>query len=403
MDKIDIRIKEIVNTNLQESLRYQMTIKKALKQENIKKYKHKKIVHTMISIIIGICVTAGVVFASSAIYEKVWKEPKKYESYDEFMNDYLETVKEPELTEEDKEEAVNEQQAKEKALNLLKNLGYENIEIARIELDKTSYIQEELVYIIKTSTNPNSGFYITINAKNGKILGYQNFDILKTPVDVDKITEDEAKKIAEDICNEFEIKKGDYQLKKISEVPFCYNNQPTNTWNVTYCKVYDGAFNQFERFEVSFFVKDGVKKIQGAGIANENVNFTNNPIVISEEEAIKIAEEENKKITDNKIVYTHAAIQIRQINSFIYAQEQSDGKNTVITEKLDEYGNKITYPQYEITQNTARKVWAVKFDYEIGEPDPNNEYKYWSRLYFVDTTTGEVIGGSWGRRGDDMT
>lgn len=403
MDNFDIKIENTLNINLQEPLKYEMTIKKALSKENVKKYKHKKIVHTCISTIIGMFLTVGVVFASSTVYQKIWVEPKKYETYDEYMNDYINSVKQPEVTSEDKEEAVNEEQAKEKAIQILDKMGYKNEKVAKVELTKNSVLEDELLYNIKTKINANSGFEIIINAKNGKILSCMNLDLGKEPIETDKLTEEEVRNYSASIYSIFRLKEGEYKIKNINEVPFCYNSRPTKFWKVMYCKVYDGAFNYFERFEISFLVKDGVMQIQGASIANQDVNFENNPIVISKEDAIKIAEETDRKITDNKIVYTATAIQIRKMNSFIYEQEKNGEKSEFFNKGINKEGEEVKYPKYAIFDNTARKVWAIKFDYEIGEPDPDNEYKYWSKLYFVDTTTGEIIGGSLGRRGDDMT
>lgn len=404
MENIEDRIKSIVNKNIQEPMKYDLTIKKALDKDKIKNYRHKQILHTIISSIIGIFMTVGVVFASTTMYEKVWIEPKKYESYEEFKTDYINSIKDNlVVTQEDKEEAVNEEQASEKALEFLKQIGYENEKVVSTKLTKNEVLEDELLYTIKTNKDANSGFYITMNAKNGKVQGFMNSDLGKVQIEADTLTEDEAKEYVEKIYNLFNLRPGEYKLKEIKEVPFCYNSIPTRFWNVTYCKIYDGAFNRFERFEIAFLVKNGKMQIHQVGITNENVGFENNPIEISKDEAIEIAKEQNSKITDNKIVYTAAVIQIREMNAFVYEQEQSAGVNTNLNKEIQEDGTELSYPQYAILENKARKVWAVKFDFEIGEVDPNNEYKYWSRLYFVDTTTGEVIGGSWGRRGDDMT
>ena len=120
------------------------------------------------------------------------------------------------------------------------------------------------------------------------------------------------------------------------------------------------------------------KLLYSVYIKNENVEFSNNEIIISKEEAKKIALEEDKKITDNEVYFTITNLEIRQVNSWIYLLEQNGGK----------------YPDFKQEKLKDGKVWTVNIHYKQGEPDPDNDKKYNSKSIFVDVTTGEVVGGA---------
>ena len=172
------------------------------------------------------------------------------------------------------------------------------------------------------------------------------------------------------------------------------SNEVVKKWNVTYYKVYGEALNQFERVEISFAIVDNQLKVYSAFIANENVEYKDNPVEITKEKAEQIALEQDKKITDNEVDWIITKQQIRQINSWIYLLEKNGGKYPEFKEEKQADGSTVRYNEYQTVQNIARKVWSVNIHYKQGEPDPNNEKKYNSKSIFVDVTTGEVIGGS---------
>ena len=340
--------------------------------------------------------TASVVLAGSIVYEKVFKEPKKYESYEEVIQDIKESQGSQEVTKEDEEKAVNIEEAIVEANKFLNKLGIKNQEFVTKELKKNYIMGAELVYYFTTDTNLNKGIHVGINAKNGKCISFQNNNLSHSGFQPDRISKEEAIKRANEIYKLFDLKENEYKINEVSEPP-CYfpdNEGNSAEWRVTYYKVYGEALNQFERVQVMFTVTNGELKVYSAFIANENVEYKDNPVEITKEDAEKIALEQDKKITNNEVDWITTKQQIRQINSWIYLLEKNGGKYPELKEEKQEDGSTVTYHEYETVQNIARKVWTVNIHYKQGEPDPSDEKKYNAKSIFVDVTTGEVIGGS---------
>lgn len=340
--------------------------------------------------------TASVVFAGTMVYEKVFKEPKKYESYEELIQNIRDSQGSQEVTKEDEEKAVNMEEAIDEANKFLNKFGYENQEFVTKELKKNYIMGAELVYYFTTDTNLNKGIHVGINAENGKCICFENNDLAHSGFQPDQISKDEAIKRADEIYNLFGLKENEYKINEILEPP-CYfpdNEGNSAEWSVTYYKVYGEALNQFERVQVMFTVVNGEVKVYSAFIANENVEYKDNPVQITKEEAEKIALKQDKKLTDNEVDWIITKQQIRQVNSWIYLLEKNGGKYPELKEEEQADGTTVQYHEYQTVQNIARKVWSVNIHYKQGDPDPNNEKKYNSKSIFVDVTTGEVIGGA---------
>lgn len=362
------------------------------KEEKMEKNKLLKIAATFV---LTIGLTAGFVYASTRVYERIFKEPKKYESYEEFIQDIRESQGSQEVTKEEEEKAVNSEEAMEEANKFLHKLGYENQEFVTKELKKNYIMGAELVYYFTTNTDINKGIHIGINAQNGQCVAFADEDLKYTKLEADQLSKGDAIKKANEIYSLFDLKENQYKIKKAEEVPYYFqNNEVIRYWDVMYYKVYGEALNQFERVEISFAMVDGKLKLYSAFMANEKVEYKDNPVEITKEEAEKIALEQDKKLTDNEVDWIITKQQIRQINSWIYLLEQNGGKYPEFKEEKQADGTMIQYNQYETVKNIARKVWSVNIHYKQGEPDPENEKKYNAKAIYVDVTTGEVIGGS---------
>lgn len=385
---------EVLIQNVQKRVRRKIAISNFEKEETrMIKNRIGKMVATFM---LAIGLTASVVFAGTMVYEKVFKEPKKYETYEELIQDIRESQGSQEMTKEDEEKAVNMDEAVIEANKFLNKLGMNSQEFVTKELKKNYIMGAELVYYFTTDTNLNKGIHVGINAENGKFISFTNNNLAHSGFEPDKMSKEEAIKKADEIYNLLDLKENEYKINEVSEPP-CYfpdNEGNSAEWIVTYYKVYGEALNQFERVQVMFTVVDGELKVYSAFIANENVEYKDNPIQITKEEAEKIALEKDKKITDNEVDWIITKQQIRQINSWIYLLEQNGGKYPELKEEIQADGSKVKYHEYQTVQNVARKVWTVNIHYKQGEPDPNNEKKYNAKSIFVDVTTGEVIGGS---------
>lgn len=385
---------EVLIQNVQKRVRRKIAISNFEKEETrMIKNRIGKMVATFM---LAIGLTASVVFAGTMVYEKVFKEPKKYETYEELIQDIRESQGSQKITKEDEEKAVNMDEAVIEANKFLNKLGMNSQEFVTKELKKNYIMGAELVYYFTTDTNLNKGIHVGINAENGKCISFTNNNLAHSGFEPDKISKEEAIKKADEIYNLLDLKENEYKINEVLEPPCYFPNNEGNSaeWCVTYYKVYGEALNQFERVQVMFTVVDGELKVYSAFIANENVEYKDNPIQITKEDAEKIALEKDKKITDNEVDWIITKQQIRQINSWIYLLEQNGGKYPELKEEIQADGSKVKYHEYQTVQNVARKVWTVNIHYKQGEPDPNNEKKYNAKSIFVDVTTGEVIGGS---------
>ena len=385
-----------MNDKIKEKLKMEIAISQIKNEEKEAMDKKEKFVFKNIGIAACVLMSlTGVALASSKVIEKVFKEPKKYESYNEMLEECAEIQGSQEVTQEDETKSIDIEQAVTEANSILNKFGYENQEFVVKELKKNYVLGADLSYLLATNKNLNKGIQVDVNAKNGKCVGICDEDLWNQKIISDPISKEEAIEKSEEIYKLFGLKENEYKLKQIEGGPDTkYDGENPNTWYITYAKTYDGAFNYFERLEMYFGIKNGKLLIYSVYIANDHIEFNNNEIVISKEDAKKIALEEDKKITDNEVDFTITNLGIRQVNSWIYLLEQNGGKYPDSKQEKLEDGTIVTYPQYRTVENRARKVWVVNIHYKQGEPDPNNEKKYNSKSIFVDCTTGEVVGGA---------
>ena len=385
-----------MNEEIKEKLKIKIAISQIKNEEEKAMNKKEKFVFKNIGIAACVLMSlTGVVFAGSKIIETVFKEPKKYESYNELIEERKQTQGSQEITKEDETKAVDMEQAIVEANKILDKFGYEDQEFEVKELKKNYVLGADLSYCLATNKNLNKGIQVDINAENGKCVGICDNDLWNKKIISDPISKDEAIEKSEEIYKLFGLKENEYKLKQIEGGPEAkYDGENPNNWVITYAKTYDGAFNYFERVEMYFGIKDGKLLLYRVYVKNEHVEFSNNEIVLSKEEAEKIALEQDKKITDNEVDFIVTNLEIRQVNSWIWVLEQNGGKYPDFKQEKLEDGTTVTYPQYRTVENRARKVWSVNIHYKQGEPDPNNDKKYNSKSIFVDVTTGEVVGGA---------
>lgn len=254
-----------------------------------------------------------------------------------------------------------------------------------------------MIYLVKTEKQTEKGIDVWIDAKTGENLGILNNDLKYESINTDKIDEETAKAYANDLYNKFTTNQ-EFKLKYVQETPHYFENNSTDEWTATFCKQYDGIFYNYEKIVVTFYVKDSKVCVDQIIHTNLNMNFENNPIVITEEEAIGIAKESNSKITSNEIASIESNLDIKDMNEFIYLQEQSKGEDDGNTKETIEDENGVqTYRTYSLykSDKIVRKVWRITINYVQGEIDLDNLNRYSSRDFYVDCTTGEIIGGRW--------
>ena len=136
-------------------------------------------------------------------------------------------------------------------------------------------------------------------------------------------------------------------------------------------------------------VVDGKVLYDTINIYHSN-HYEDNEIKLSKEEAQQIAIEKEKELSDKESKIEKVELSIERMNSVIYQLE-----NNIM-------GNDI----YIKTDNRIRNVWKVTIDHEdkeIFKWATQEEQLQWmkessKKTYFVDGTTGEIIGGEIGLR-----
>lgn len=408
MDSIDKKIKEVLSKDLIEPFGYEQKIKKALYKEEKKKVSFTfKLVKTVSAACAGVILSTGIVFASYNIYEKIWKEPKEYNSYEDYQaNSELqikndEINREIELEKAEKNgEIISEEEAVKCANEILQKLGYEfTITKENIKYDdmdsKHSY---NLYYVIRTGENINSGMELKLGA-NGEIYSFTNRDIeINYNIKPEKIEEKDAINLAEDLLRilGFEDK---YVLNSAEEISHYFKDEEKKEWWVTFIRDYNGITNSYERIQIDFYVENNEIKLEQFIKLDSKYKIDNNQIEIDKENAINIAKEKDSELTNLKIEDIEVTLEFRPLNSFVYAQEETNGGDDGLVIEKQENGTNVGYNKYDVDSNILRKVWNVKIKYKeefSKEVQATTWKEQFGREYFIDATTGEIIGGRWG-------
>jgi hypothetical protein len=366
-----------------DKVKFKIAISK-IKEENdiVMKNRTRNIFKAIITAIAGIVLGTGVVFAGTKVYEKIWKEPESY-TYEEMIN----ALPSAKISDEEKIDLISEDEAKEKGIEILEKLGYENQTINRIELkrgyseDITSY------YMIKTKWGYEEGLTVEIDANSGDFLSFNDMDLKYKHLQSEILTDEEISKIATDIYNQLELKEGEYKLSDTKVEDYYFENQASKLLGAKFYKYYDGIKNKYEQFSVSFIVVDG-KVILNSVLLNKDTTYQKNPLVISEEEAVNIVKSKEQEFSSFEITNITSELSIEKMNTFIYQIEN---------DKYDITANMEEQVHYK-TDDISRKVWKIKIEHNVPMREYADDYNKYvkegmDKIYYIDTTTGEIIGG----------
>ena len=354
-----------LNKKILENVKIKIAISNFDEEEKpMSKQKILKMV-AMFAIVIGL--TASVTYAGSVIYEKIFKEPEKIENY----------IDELKVNEEELSKIISEEEAINKAVEQLKRykIDLNTNDIENIELQK-DLNYDTITYVISTKNKDN--FFVDANSGDLRIFYIDDGLSLE---EVEKCTSSR-----EDILEQAKIKMKEYGYGdeyKISYVN-CNNSddeEKAYMWYITFAKEYDGIFNEYQSVTMTIIPK--INKVTQLSIENET--FDNNPIEISEEEAIKIAKEKDKVINTENYIQSdiESKLAIVRVNPEVYLKENNlkNGNETITLED----GSTYSYNTYKMN-GRVRKAYAISISYE------NRPFDI-PRTYYVDCTTGEVIGG----------
>ena len=337
----------------------------------------KKLVNIAATVVIAIGLSVGTVYAGTIIYEKIWKKPTKVSQ--EQLDKKVEKIKEP-ITLEEKENMITDEKAIEIANEVVKNLGYDKITFKESNIvrgyDSKNY------YILRTETDSSKGIAININALTGELDYFCDNDVISKDMKCDEISDKDAKDIANDIYKKLNIipQNAGYEIISARKQNIVSGNIINDMWQVSYAKKYNDAFDEKTTFTTAFKVIDGKTMLYIVKGKREE-NFENNSIMISKDEAIRIASEKEKELSTLEISEVTAELSVEKMNIFIYALE-----NNITNDNGD----------YEIDDN-IRNVWVVEIKHNKDSKPKDAELttvrQLYNKKYYIDATTGEIIGG----------
>lgn len=355
IEEIYEKHKEVVTVKIKNEF-YQMKFEE-------KKYNPLKMVAIFV---LTIGITVGIAYATnsniknSSQENKIWKEPKEYQ-----LNNQTQ------LTEEEIAKCISEQEARKYTNEALRKIGLEEDEVLEIRLEKDFLSNENEWYI---GTNKAT---ITLDAQKGELKSIQvptwNYRI---PYNYG-ITRQEAKVVAQELLTKLKPEEDKEQYKLVKLTRNMETDEGSYIWYAEFYKKYEELLNPYEEIRIGW-----IPTINGIYSLNiERGKYENNPEKITKEKAIEIAKQKDKQIEPNKTIQKiEAEIRIQQMNADVYLREN-------YKEKYDKHEfSRFEGIQYQ-TEERVRKVWCVVVEYEEEE----KQQKY---TYFVDCTTGEIIGGN---------
>ena len=332
------------------------------KEDKKMKQSTKKIMNIAATVVVTIGLSVGTVYAGTIIYEKIWKEPTRID------------LSEDKITDEIINKSISEEEAKKIAQDKLIQVGLTAEKITETDHYRESGT-EKLNYRFVTDN-----WYITINGQTGEFydLSLKNYD---KSVEDYTMTKEEAIEVGKQYYKDLGYKEGEYEFAEI--VPIWENG---GNYSARFYKKYGDLYNKAEAIWIEFYAKEH----QLHGYRVENHKCENNPIEITKEEALEIAINEDKKIENRPIAKTNAELRIKEMNAEAYARLNN----------TEEYYKPMTTPDVpseEIvaysTEGRVRTVWVVVLEYEDEEADIVNKVAKGQYSYYIDSTTGEIIGG----------
>ncbi|MCI9063675.1 MAG: hypothetical protein HFJ17_03640 [Clostridia bacterium] len=359
------------NKELYEKFKMMNAISNFEKEEVKLKTSRKSISKTVATFLLVTCITGGLVYATGTVVEKVWKNPEGYKINNK-------------ISQEEKEQCISEEEARNIGNSYLKKIGFEDEVIHNLALEK-SILEQENIWSMSSDK-----VTLDIDGKTGKIklINIPTWNY-KIPYNygIDRI---EARKVAKELLEKYrpEGDEGEYEFVKLTRN--METDKGSYIWYAYFYKKYGNLLNPYENIQIGWIPT--INRLYS--LSFENNNYENNEEKISKEDAIKIATEKDKQIETKKAIKeTKAEIQIEQMNEKVYLRENFKDEYEKGTMNMQKTG-KNTYELKEDatfykTEKRVRKVWVVVIKYDVPKDTRISEFSY-----YVDCTTGEIIGGS---------
>lgn len=201
---------------------------------------------------------------------------------------------------------------------------------------------------------------INLDAYTGKLVSFSAYNLDDTKIE-NKLGKEEVEKVMTDIYERLGYSKEEYILTALNKVEI---TDDSPLWQGDFCKIYDGIVNEFECIRLTVIPE--TNELRGVNVFD--CKTENNPVIISEEEAIQIAKDFEKL---NTMVY-HEEMNEKE-------QEEKIKENTTTNQNTNELYD------YRL-EELVRKVWRVEIEYK-------NDVFTERDSYFVDCETGKILGG----------
>ena len=199
-----------------------------------------------------------------------------------------------------------------------------------------------------------------LDAYTGKLVSFSAYNLDDTKIE-NKLGKEEVEKVMTDIYERLGYSKEEYILTALNKVEI---TDDSPLWQGDFCKIYDGIVNEFECIRLTVIPE--TNELRGVNVFD--CKTENNPVIISEEEAIQIAKDFEKL---NTMVY-HEEMNEKE-------QEEKIKENTTTNQNTNELYD------YRL-EELVRKVWRVEIEYK-------NDVFTERDSYFVDCETGKILGG----------
>ncbi len=252
---------------------------------------------------------------------------------------------ESEITQSDVDIALTEDKAREIGKKTLEKLGVETKGLEKSFLEK--FPQDgKIVWNIDTGS-----VQVTIDAKTGAFISYTDKSGLCG--DDSSVDESEAREAADKLCAELGYKDKDY-------MPSALENIGNGLWRADFCQKYGEVFNPYQCVRITF--NASTQKLVMLRLFD--YEFENNPYEITKEQAESIV---LGRYADRGYKTVSVKKDIREINYYLYQSENPSPEG-------QEYRG----------DGTVRNIWLVEMKADGQD---------FSEFFYVDGTTGELIGG----------
>lgn len=366
------RIKEILDRPITVSAQFEYAIdtaflNKAKKSNNVFNNFSIKFATTVVCLLLTF---STAVFAAYMIYDNIWKDPERTS-----RKQREESVLAP-IDEEELNNIISEEKAKTIATTIIENLGYENKTISEIKINRSYENDEDLYYHIVFDN-----VIVQLDAKTGVVYYIEDTNTKRIVSDNDVIDENKAIEIANEIYKSVGIGNIEkYKLISAKEQDVAMSDSIIKCWEIVY-GLDDIKENYNERFVISLKSVGGVTYINRLTYRELSDDLVNNPIVITKDEAINIAIDKEKEFSTLEISKVSAEIDMKKMNSFVYALENYIENDTGSLN----------------IGNTERNVWVIYIEHKKDNNPRNTDVltvrQEFNKRYYIDTTTGEIIGG----------